>query len=208
MNNKSFNVFIATYMAILIPLPGRFVFGITLLIELLLLAIVGTLINSLINLLNLKEIKSFLIVLTLFAFSILLRQILVLAYPEIALTLGYFIYLPTASLLLYHFLFANPMDSLKDRLLDNIIKISIFSISGVLFSLLRDIAGYGTFTFFGKNHQIFEKVLFNRQGAGIFSFIASIPGALVIAGIFLFAQLVLKNRIRILKNAEVNNDLH
>lgn len=207
MDQKTFNISIAAYLAILIPLPGRFIFGITLFIELILLAIVGTLILSLIKKLKLEEIKSFIVMISLVSFSILYRQILVITYSEIALTLGYYVFLPAVSILLLNFIFYSSETKLSLKLQSNIKNILIFSTFGLLFCLFRDIAGYGTFTFFGKNHQIFEKVLFNRSEAGIFSFVASIPGALVLSGILLFIQVVIKNKLRILRNAEVNNDL-
>lgn len=205
MNQKSFNIFVAAYIAILIPLPGRFVFGLVLLIELLLLTISGTLISSLISKLNLNEIKTFLIMLTLISCSIFYRQLLVLLYPEIVLTLGFYIYIPAISLLLLHFLFYNSTEPLQTRLIKNLSNILIFCCSGLGFCLLRDLAGYGTFTFFGKNHQIYEKVISNSKIVWASSFIASIPGALIFAGILLFVQLLVKNKMRIIKNAEVNS---
>lgn len=205
MDQKSFNISIAAYIAILIPLPGRFIFGITLFIEFLLLTVIGTLITSLIKKLKLEEIKSFLLIITLVSFSILFRQILVLLYPEIPLILGYYIFLPSISMILLHYLFDNSKELLPIQLRKNILNILVFCISGLLFCLFRDLAGYGTFTFFGKNHQIFEKVILKSADPGIFSFISSIPGALILSGILLFIQLVFNNKMRILKNAEVNS---
>lgn len=205
MDQKTFNISIAAYLAILIPLPGRFIFGFTLFFEFLLLTIIGTSINSLINKMKLQEIRSFLIMLTLISSSILYRQILVITYAEIALTLGYYVFLPSVSILLIFYLFNNYELSITDRLKINLKHMFIFSICGLLFCLFRDIAGYGTFTFFGKNHQIYEKVLTSPNNPGIFSFISSIPGALILASIILYVQLIIKNKMRIFKNAEVNN---
>ena len=46
--NKSF-MYIASFLALTIPAPGRFVFGLTIILELFLLEIMGILINSLVT---------------------------------------------------------------------------------------------------------------------------------------------------------------
>lgn len=208
MKNKSLYIYIAAYLAILIPLPGRFVFGLTLMIELILLSFIGTLVNSLIKKMKLEEIKSVIMMICLIAIVILYRQILVITYTEIALTLGFYIYLPAISLFLIHYIFSDLNESLISKLKSNILKSCVFAICGIVFFLFRDLAGYGTFTFFGKNHQIYEKVILNPDGVGIFSFFATIPGALILAALVLFVQIIFRNKFRIIKNAEIQNDIH
>lgn len=202
MKNKIYYISSAAYLAILIPLPGRFVYGITLMFELLLLSFVGLLSNSLINKLNLKEIKSPLLIILLISFSILFRQLIIITYPEIALTLGYYIFLPAVSLLLFTTILENSEKKLIEKIKENYLITLLYCISGILFFLFRDLAGYGTFTFFGKNHQIFEKVLLNPDSVGIFSFFATIPGALILSGLLLFCQIIFNKKINIIKNAE------
>lgn len=205
MKQKSLYIYIAAYLAILIPLPGRFIYGLVLVIELLLTTLLGTSINSLVDKLNLKPLRSVITMITLISFVILFRQILIITYSEIALTLGFYIYLPAVSLFLIHILFNDFEVPLLQRLQNNMKKTFIFSFSGIFFFLFRDIASYGTFTFFGKNHQIYEKVLLNPNKIGPFSFFATIPGALILAGLVLFVQIIFRNRFRIIKNAEIQN---
>ena len=78
----------------------------------------------------------------------------------------------------------------------------IFTLGGMMIFLIRDILGYGTFTFFGKNHFIYEKLLFNENSVGIFSLLASIPGVLIILGIIYFIFIQISKKIDILKNKE------
>lgn len=208
MKNKSLYIYIAAYLAILIPLPGRFVFGVTLMLELILLSIFGTLINSLIKKLKIEEINSVVMMVTLIAIAIIYRQVLIITYSEIALTLGFYIYLPAISMFLIHYIFSDSNMSLLQKLNANILKSLLFAICGIFFFLFRDIAGYGTFTFFGTNHQIFEKVLFNPEKIGIFSFFATIPGALILASMVLFIQIIFRTKFRIIKNTEIQNDIH
>ena len=202
MRKNIFYILITAYLALLIQTPGRFVYGLTIMIELFLLVLVGTLSISLIRKIKLEEIASLILMTILIAFTILFRQILAITYSEIALTLGYILYFPTLSIFLLNNLFIIKSESLKVRLISNVKSSMIFIVLGLLFFLFRDIAGYGTFTFFGKNHNLYEKVLFITDEIGIFSFVASIPGALIMSGLLLLMISFISKKIKIIKNVE------
>ncbi len=202
MKKNIFYILITAYLALLIQTPGRFVYGLTIMIELFLLVLVGTLSISLIKKIKLEEIASLILMTILIAFTILFRQILAITYSEIALTLGYILYFPTLSIFLLNNLFIIESESLKIRLISNVKSSMIFIVLGLLFFLFRDIAGYGTFTFFGKNHNLYEKVLFITDEIGIFSFVASIPGALIMSGLLLLMISFISKKIKIIKNVE------
>lgn len=202
MRKNIFYILITAYLALLIQTPGRFVYGLTIMIELFLLVLVGTLSISLIKKIKLEEIASLILMTILIAFTILFRQILAITYSEIALTLGYILYFPTLSIFLLNNLFIIESESLKIRLISNVKSSMIFIVLGLLFFLFRDIAGYGTFTFFGKNHNLYEKVLFITDEIGIFSFVASIPGALIMSGLLLLMISFISKKIKIIKNVE------
>ena len=193
-----FYKYLPLHLALLIPIPGRFVFGITIVIEHLLLTLVGTLINSLVNKLKLKELKTVIILLTMISATIFFRQILVVTYTEIALSLGLLIFLPPVSLFIIQIIFSDLEKPLIRRLKTNSIQTAIFSLNTLIFFLFRDIAGYGTFTFFGKNHRIFEKVILNPDKVGIFTFFASISGALVLTGLVIYLFMFIRNKARII----------
>ena len=57
MKRRSVYLLIATILAILVPSPGRFVYGVTLVIELNLLMLIGTLSVSLIKKMKLEKIN-------------------------------------------------------------------------------------------------------------------------------------------------------
>ena len=197
--NKSF-MYIASFLALTIPSPGRFVYGLTIIIELFLLEILGILFNSLVTKLKLNEIRTYFVMFCLIAVTILYRQILVFTYTELALTLGFILYLPTVSVFLTHTIFSDIEDKLSEKIKTNLIRTSIFSFSILIFFLFRDFAGYGTFTFFGKSHRIYEKVLLNPEKIGIFTFFASIAGALVLTGLSIYLFLFVRNKMRIISN--------
>lgn len=203
MKRRSVYLLIATILAILVPSPGRFVYGVTLVIELNLLMLIGTLSVSLIKKIKLEEINSLIVLILIIGSTILYRQFMIIFQPEIMLTLGFIIYLMPVSFFVIGYVFSNNELPLKERIQVNMIHILTFSLYALIFFLLRDIFGYGTFTFFGKNHQIYEKVIISSQNLGFFSIFASIPGAMILSSILLFIHIYVRNKIAIIKRAEV-----
>lgn len=187
--------YLPLHIVLIIPIPGRFVFGITIVLEHILLTLAGTLINSLVDTLRLKELKTVIIMLAIISASVLFRQILVVTYTEIALTLGYLIFLPAVSLFLIQIVYSDLENPLGVRLRENLIQTAVFSAGTLILFLFRDIAGYGTFTFYSKNHTFSEKILFERKSAGILSFFATLPGILLLVALILFASLRFHEKI-------------
>ena len=202
MKRDSIFLYAPIYLALIIPTPGRFVFGFTIFMEMILLTLVGTLMNSLIKKLDLEKMKTAIMLIVVIATTILFRQILILICAEIALTLGFVLYLPPISLFLIGILFKENNDPIKEKLKNNMSIVTVFSVVGLLFFLIRDLLGYGTFTFIGPNHQILEKILITSDNWAIFSFLASIPGALLFAGILLYIAILIRKKIHIIRNAE------
>ncbi len=198
MKQKKSFMYIASFLMLTIPATGRFVYGLTLVIELFFLELLGILINSLVSKLKFNEIRTYFVMFFMIAITILYRQILVLTYTEIALTLGFVLYIPPVSVYLTHTLFTDNEEPLVVRLKANLLSTVVFSLIILGFFLFRDVAGYGTFTFFGRNHRIFEKVLFNPDKIGIFTFFASIPGALILTSLIIYFIMFLRNKVRIL----------
>lgn len=204
MKRRSVYVLIATILAILVPSPGRFVYGVTLVLELNFLMLAGTLAHSLIRKIKLEEMNTLIIMIVIISTAILFRQIMIMIQPEVMLTLGFLIYLMPVSVFLFGYLFSNNDQPLAVRLKFNMFHVLTYSVYAILFFLLRDIAGYGTFTFYGPNHQIFEKVIISPEKTGFFSIFASIPGALILSSILLFIHIFIRNRFDIVRKAEVN----
>ena len=198
MKQKKSFMYIASFLALTIPTPGRFVLGFTLVFELFILEVLGILVNSLVSKLKFNEIRTYFVMLFMISITLLYRQILVLTYTEIALNLGFLLYLPPVSVFLTHTLFTDFEEPLPVRLKTNLFSTLVFSLMILLFFLFRDIAGYGTFTFFGKNHRIFEKVILNPDKVGIFTFFASISGALVLTGLVIYLFMFIRNKARII----------
>lgn len=202
MKNKSSFLYVVPYLALFIPTPGRFVYGIVIILEILFLNFLGIFINALINKLKLQNIKTVILIISMLTISILYRQIFIIFQTDLALTLGYIFYLPAISLFTINFLFHETEKSVSERLKYSMPRISLFCGLGLLFFLFRDIVGFGTFTFFGSNHTIYEKIIFSSDDLGLFPFFASIPGALILDGLILFLYTFIDNKFQILKNAD------
>ena len=204
MKKRSIYVLIATILAVLVPAPGRFVYGFTLVIELNLIMLIGTVINSLVKKMKLDQLNTVIILIMMIATTILYRQIMILICPEVMLTLGISVYLTPISVFSFGYIFSNKDEVLVKRLKLNMIHVLTFSIYILLYFLLRDLAGYGTFTFFGKAHQIYEKVIISPDNLGFFSIIASIPGALILSSVLLYIHIFVRNRFDIMEKVEEN----
>ena len=175
MKQKSIFTYLAAYLVLLIPTPGRFVYGMTLMLELVVLMFLGTLISIAIDKLKLKDLKTVIILFSMLVIAVIYRQIFIMLQPEIVLTLGFTLYLVPISTFLISFLFKPHNFENKELIVKSTWRSVKFALCGLIFFLIRDILGFVTFTFFGPKHQIFEKVLFNENSVGILSFLATIP---------------------------------
>ena len=202
MKKENMFLYLTAYLALLIPIPGRFVYGFTIMTEVIFLSIIGSLSVLIIEKIKFEKLKSILFILILVSFSILFRQIIVMINSQVALTLGFIFFLPPVSLFILNILFTQKSGNFLAQFKHTIFKTLFFSLGGMIIFLIRDIFGYGTFTFFGKNHFIYEKLLFNENSVGIFSLLASIPGVLIILGIIYFIFIQISKKIDILKNKE------
>lgn len=204
MKRRSIYVLISTILTVLVPVPGRFVYGLSIVLEMNFLMLVGTLTNSLVKKIKLEELNTIIILIMLSASTIFYRQLMILICPEVMLTLGFMIYLMPVSVFFFGYIFYNQDQPLEERLKLNMLHVLTFSVYALLFFLLRDLAGYGTFTFFGSGHQIYEKVIIPADNLGFFSLLASIPGALILSSVLLFIHIFVRNEFEILYKSEVN----
>ena len=207
MKKYSSYLYLLSFLSILIPTPGRFVYGFTICLELVLLTIFGTLFNSLTSKLGLKEVKTFLLMMFLISFTIIFRQFFVIFQTEVALVMSILFYIPPLSLFMIHILSKNEDLPLASRLKSNTIHIFIFCFIGLLFFLVRDVFLFGTFTFYGQNHLVYEKILFQHETAGFFAFLASIPGVLMLFALILVFIKFLKRKFDSYENLEAHNAL-
>ncbi|MCR4735801.1 MAG: hypothetical protein K5829_12450 [Treponema sp.] len=203
MKRRSIFAFIALSLAMLIPSPGRFVYGIVLVLEMNIIVFLNCFFRLALKELKLEKIKYFLTFTFVISITILYRQVFIILQPEIVLTLGYIMYLCPLSAFVIGYLFSTEEKRLLDNIKVSMFNLLLYSIYALFFFLVRDLFGFGTITFFGPNHRIFELVLFDFDKVRIMTVFASIPGALIITSLVLFLYIWLRNKFAILRNAEV-----
>jgi hypothetical protein len=205
MNKKSIYVYIAATLAMIVPAPGRFACGIILVLELNFLMLAGTLIKAFIRRFNLQAIGNVLLLSAMIASTMLIRQILVLTVPYMAVQLGFIMYLPTVSSFLIGYMFGDEPLSLSREIMRNMLHTFSYSVFALIFFLFRDIAGFGTITLL-TNNGVYEKILFDSGKISALVFFATIPGALVCSAVILILHVYVINKFTILENVEQIND--
>lgn len=203
MKRRSIYVFITAALAILIPAPGRFVYGLTLLIEVMFILLFGSLMNNLIKKLKLESLEKFFTLLFVISGTIFFRQLMILFQPEVVLNLGFMIYIVPVSLYTIGYVFAYPDYKLSSKMKFIFLHSITYTVFALFIFLIRDILGYGTFTFFGPNHQILEIIIFPADKVRLMSFLASIPGCFIFCSCMLFIHVTFRYKYNIYRNAEL-----
>lgn len=204
MNKKTFSLYTTTVCATAITSPGRFVCGLVLAFEMFILMIMEILFSKLIKILKIEKLYKITMLSGAVFLVMLIRQLTVLISPEIALQMGFVMYFPAISVFV-NVLYNKPDEtSLKEILKSNILPSLIFAAYTALFSLMRDILGFGTISFF-SNSGISEIILFSADRISILSFIATIPGAVIFTALIVYIFSNLENKFKILEKAGVIN---
>ena len=204
MKRRSIFAFIALSLAMLIPAPGRFVYGVVLVLQMNLLVFLNCFFTLAVKQLGLEKIKTVLVLTFILSITILYRQLMIALQPEIVLSLGNVMYLCPISSFVIGYLFNSEEKTLIENIKDTMFNLLFYSLYALIFFLFRDLFGFGTITFFGANHMIFEKVLFNFEQVRFFTVFAYLPGAFILTSSVLFLYIIIRNKMSIAKNAEVN----
>ncbi|MCR4821578.1 MAG: hypothetical protein K5873_01745 [Treponema sp.] len=199
--NKKIYFYIASNLAFLIPVPGRFAYALILVLLFNIQMSVTTLLFHGIYRLQLANLRNAILSLTIIALGIFYKQVLSIYCPIASLTLGYCIFLPTLASVIIEFFFLEYSQYLKKHLIVNVKTALAVSSFSLVFFLIRDIFGYGTITFPGWKHIIVFHLPYNSSGTGASVFMATIPGSLICIAIFLAAYIFVMNKFRIYKNS-------
>ncbi len=194
MNRKSSYFYFAASLAILIPVPGRFAFGLIMIILFNFLILCGILFHHALLNLQLKELRNILLAIQQVSTVIFFKQLLILYCPVMALTLGFLMYLPAFSSGIILFVYRPTTPPLSIDLQFNMGKCGLFSAFAALYFLVRDLIGYGTITF-----PLWRKIacLTLPLPDGIAytgSLIATIPGNFMLLGLIFLAYLLMNRK--------------
>ena len=122
-----------------------------------------------------------------------------------ALQMSFVFYLPAVTSYMIRVVYGNINSNTKISLIDNAKIIGFFSIFALIFYLIRDIFGYGTFTLPSSNGLI-EKTIFSPDSFSWTTYIASIPGALVLVSFSILFVIFVQNKFKIIERAGGKND--
>lgn len=178
--------------------PGRLVVGVVLAIEEILLAVFCSLFISLLDTLEVKQIKESCICLFVITFVILYKEVLSMWMPSLALQLSFIIFLPAISTFSTAFLIDDKTDNFVSRLSCVVPAHLVFALYMIIFCLIRDIFGFGSITIPAIGG-VTEIILWKSE-VGLF--LATIPGALMLSALILASFLVIEHWYFAIKSKE------
>ncbi|WP_147612484.1 hypothetical protein [Treponema pectinovorum] len=187
MNNYNRIFFyLATTLAIVLPIPGRIAFGIFMLVHFNLTVACSTLILHGIKKIESQLLKIAIMAVQIVAVSIFYKLILTIICPIAALTFGYSIYLPAISSVVLVMISSLKFEDLKSDFVSKFkesIKISIFCFFIFFF---KDFLGFSTLTFPFWQKIIVIKLPVVFESFPLISFIATIPGTIFFTALTFF----------------------
>ncbi len=186
MKQNVLSVYLMASLAMLVPFPGRFAYGIILVIVMYASMIFMTLFQNLIYRLSLESLLSALTAVFLISESIFFKQLLIMYSPVMALTVGFVIYIPAVSSFFVMRLYRPNVPSIIADLSQNIQYCSGFSVFALCIFLFRDVFGYGTISFPSTNGIAQIVLSSSADKVHVGTFWASTPGAVLLCGLVLY----------------------
>lgn len=198
--NKKIYFYIAANLALLIPVPGRFAYALVLLVLFNIQMLAVTLLFHAIHRTGIGNLQNSILSLTIIALGVFYKQILTIFCPIIAFSLGFCIFLPALASVIIEFFFLNYEHGLKNHLISNMKNALFMTIFALLFFLIRDIFGYGTFTLPAWKQLLVFHLPYNPEATSASVFLATVPGSLCLVAILLLIYIFFSNKFRILSN--------
>lgn len=183
MSKKIPIMYLCTALVTLVPIAGRLYYGIPVIILINFLMLTTTLFDYGLCILKIDSLKKTYLMMFLVGMVLFFRQILIFYSPMVALGLGFMLYIPIAEVLLLGDFFTEHKENLANTLKQNMRASLIFSLYVFMFFLLREVIGYGTVSL-PTPSGMFKVVFPSFFTLSPFIFFASIPGALVLIGLF------------------------
>jgi hypothetical protein len=202
--NKKLLAYIST-LTMLIPVPGRFAYGILLVIVFNLVLISGTLFLDVVKKFANNNLQTVIMAAFLIGVSVFIRGIFIFLFPVIVLQLGVLLYFPALSVFVISAMHNKEEKDLKANLMQNIASGSIYSLLALLFMFFRDILGYGCISIPVLNG-IAEIRFINTAKIPVMCFFASLPGTITLSTVAVVVFIHILKKIEIMEHAGVIND--
>ncbi len=177
--------YIASSLAILVPVPGRLAYGIFVLFLFNIQMFSVSFVFHAVEHMNLQALKNSIIAFALIAITVFYKQLLVIFCPPAALTLGFCIYLPALTSAVIEFFFTEYQKGIKAHVFSTMKKSLAMSAFCLVCFLLRDVVGFGTVTLPSWKKIAVFHLPFATQSVGASVFAATIPGSLVLISVLL-----------------------
>ena len=202
MTRKAISIYMAATCAIVIVCPGRLVCGIVIALELCILMLFGLLFRTLLSKLRMENMMQSTMLVFVVFLTLLYKQILCLLMPELALQMSFIIFLPSISTFTTVFLLEEDVPSMSVIIKNDMVSAGLFACYVIVISLIRDVLGFGTLTlpYYGKQ---IELVLFKSENISALTFLATIPGAIVLTALFLSGFIYVEKKFNIIRKAGV-----
>lgn len=205
MKKKSIYVFITASLALCIPAPGRFAVGIILVLEMNIMMLLCTSFRYLAEKLRIGQLSNLITLSMLIFLTMLFKQLLIFISPETMIQIGFVIFIPSVSSYFVGYIFGTKIKSLSEDLKSYMSHTLLYSLFALLFFLIRDIVGFGTFTYVTFSG-IKEIVLFDEANSSALSFFATIPGALISVALILTLYIFAMRKINIVSRTDIQSD--
>lgn len=196
ISKKFIYIYTVLSLALTVPAPGRFAIGFLLAFEINLLMLLTILFRYLVMKLNLGQITDLLTIAFIIFLTMLYRQLVSIISPSIVIQIGFTMFIPSVSSYFVGCVFSIKEKTLSSDLKKNITHIGAYSIFMLIFFLLRDIIGFGTFTYITFSGMV-EKVIFDTTQTSTLSFVATIPGTLLMFTLILMLYIFIINKLNI-----------
>ena len=184
MKKNELYIYIPLSFALLLPVPGRFAYGLIIVFLLYLMSVCGILFKKFAVKFFNAELSNVIVTIMLVSLCILVRQLVIVFSPLIAFVLGIAFFMPAFTSFILGNLYSSSSLSVLFELKNVFVKCSFFCVFALVFFFIRDVFGYGTISFPSPNG-IFEIQIFSAENKiFLFSFLASIPGAVVLLLLF------------------------
>ncbi|MCR5290046.1 MAG: hypothetical protein K6E51_08665 [Treponema sp.] len=184
-----------------VPVPGRFAFGVVLVISFNFIILFGTLFLHALYKLHQESLKTIILVPFLIGISVFVQQLLCLFFPYVIFALGILVFVPALSVFIISLFYLQPCTTIKSELTHNCVLTAFFSAVVLFYMLVRDILGYGTISF-PVPAGIKEFMLFDASMVPFTAFFASVPGILTTTVLCFVIATYCKNKLMIVSRAE------
>ena len=191
---KNIFTYLSILLMLLIAVPGRFAYGLCILLVLVMIFLCGSIFKKLLYKLGIQDLQVVLISIFLVAITVVFRQLLILFCPILALTMGYAVFMPALSAFLLNNLYEYKKNSSLE-MKASMRQVLYFCGWMLLIFLIRDVAGFGTITLPAYNDIVVIHIIKSvPSGVSAGTALASIPGSFFLIGIGIVISSMIRNR--------------